>query len=106
MKTELRCSQEEHFDQKFPHKLWDDDKGCYTKKNCKGPGVMKELPYDDMTWEELAGKIDYEGGLAEFFTGYQSPDGSNDPKLNKLAAALADAYNELHEYMIEKGGVL
>lgn len=66
---------------------------------------VKDEPLEGFSWEELASKIDWEGGLAEYFVGYSS--GSfKDQRLDELAAAFRKAYGALESYLSSKGGML
>jgi len=41
---------------------------------------MPEQPIKLMTWEDVAQKIDWEGGVAEYFCHYESLSNILDPK--------------------------
>lgn len=65
---------------------------------------LKKCGYESP--EELAEKIDYEGGVPEFFLGYSGADSWKGTPLYDKAKKLEDAYQELVDYLDEIGARL
>lgn len=63
-------------------------------------------PTKDFTWEDLANKIDCEGGMEYYFCYYESPANFTDKKLRELALRFSSAHDELKSYLQGKGGLL
>ena len=67
--------------------------------------VEVDEPVEGYTWEELAEKIDWEGGMHEFFLDYISADKIKEPELKTLVFQLAAASKALEAYLEEHGGI-
>lgn len=66
----------------------------------------EDKPSTELTWEELAGAIDWEGGTAEYFF-HRSLHGEYvDKHLEVLVMRAKEAYDNLHDYLEKKGGIL
>lgn len=52
-------------------------------------------------YQDLMDKMDYEGGMNEYFLGYGHEEG-NDAELDRLVATFSNARDELSEYLSER----